>query len=75
MGNGIEPHVIDECHVRAVKCQDTFGGCNMWNLQVKNSEGYFVEVKWMNVDNIQQFFKTKLPIYFLKENTQLYEKS
>ena len=63
MGKYIEFHVIEEGHVRAVKSQDTFGGCNKWYLHLKDIDGYFRQIQWMDVDNIQQFFKTKLPIY------------
>lgn len=64
MENGIEHQVVEEGHVRAVKCTGDFGGPNMWNFYVKDANGCFGgRVQWMSVDNVQRFFKTKLPRY------------
>ena len=64
MRNGIESQVIEEGDLRAVKVGVSHFGCpNMWNLCVKDTSGWYREVQWMNVSNIQPFFKTKLPIY------------
>jgi len=69
MGNGIEFHVIEEGHVRAVKDQHTFGGCNKWYLHLKDTDGYYRQIQWMDVSRIQEFFKTKLPIYEQTDTT------
>ena len=64
MGNGIEHQVVEEGHVRAVKCTDDFGGENMWDLYVKDANGHFGRrLQWMDVYNVQRFFKTRLPRY------------
>jgi hypothetical protein len=63
MKNGIESQVIEEGHVRAVKDTGDFGGPNMWHLGVKDPTGWFREVQWMDISNIQPFFKTRLPRY------------
>ena len=64
MRNKIESQVIEEGDLRAVKVGVSHSGCpNMWNLCVKDASGWYREVQWMSVDNIQPFFKTKLPIY------------
>ena len=59
----ILPQSITEGNLQAVKCLDDFGGVNMWNLYVKTTNGYWENVQWMGVYNIQMFFKTELPIY------------
>ena len=61
--SGIKHQVIEEGNLAAVKCTDDFGGPNQWNLHVRTAEGYWEQVQWMGVGRIQQFFKTKLPIY------------
>jgi hypothetical protein len=70
MSNGIKPCVIEEGNLAAVKSTDDFGGPNKWHLHVKTTRGYWESVQWMDVYNIQMFFKTKLPIY--KENEPEY---
>ena len=35
----------------------------MWEFKVKNKDGWWEDVQWMDVNKIQQFFKTKLPVY------------
>jgi hypothetical protein len=59
----IEKHVIEEGNLRAVKDTSDFGGPNHWELQVKDTDGWFRDVQWMNVSKIQNFFKTPLPRY------------
>ena len=60
----IQQHIIIEGNLAAMKCIDDFGGPNMWNLCVKDvSHGGWEDVQWMDVNRIQQFFKTKLQRY------------
>ena len=63
MKNGIESQVIEEGNLRAVKDTGDFGGPNMWHFKVKDATGWFRDVQWMYVSNIQPFFKTRLPQY------------
>ena len=63
MKNGIESQVIEEGNLRAVKDTVDFGGPNMWQLFVKDTTGWFRDVQWMDISNIQSFFKTRLPSY------------
>jgi hypothetical protein len=63
MKNGIESQVIEEGNLRAVKDTGDFGGPNMWQLFVKDTTGWFRDVQWMDISNIQSFFKTRLPSY------------
>jgi uncharacterized protein YrrD len=63
MKNGIESQVIEEGNLRAVKDTGDFGGPNMWQLFVKDTTGWFRHVQWMDISNIQSFFKTRLPSY------------
>jgi len=63
MKNGIESQVIEEGNLRAVKDTGDFGGPNMWQLFVKDTTGWFRHVQWMDISNIQPFFKTRLPSY------------
>ena len=63
MKNGIESQVIEEGNLRAVKDTGDFGGPNMWHFKVKDATGCFRDVQWMDVSNIQPFFKTRLPQY------------
>ena len=59
----IENFEITQGNLKAVKDRGTFGGPNMWNLYIKTKLGYWDQVQWMSVDNIQKFFDTKLPKY------------
>jgi len=59
----IEKHVIEEGNLKAVKDTGDFGGPNKWQLQVKDATGWFRDVQWMDISNIQPFFKTPLPRY------------
>jgi hypothetical protein len=72
--NGISNYVVEEGNLGAQKCMDDFGGPNQWNLLIKTAEGRWEDVQWMNVNKIQQFFKTKLPVYkeYLPKATQKY---
>jgi hypothetical protein len=72
--NGISNFVVEEGNLGAQKCMDDFGGPNQWNLLIKTAEGRWEDVQWMNVNKIQQFFKTKLPVYkeYLPKATQKY---
>ena len=63
MKNGIEYFEVIEGNLKAEKCTGGFGGPNMWNLCVKNNRGWYKQVQWMNIYNIQEFFKTQLPVY------------
>ena len=65
---GIKYEVITEGNLSAAKDTDDFGGPNKWRLHIKTTEGFWESVQWMDVYNIQQFFKTKLPVY--KEETK-----
>jgi hypothetical protein len=66
--NGIKADRITEGNLAAVKNSSDFGGPNMWDLYVKDKHGYWTNIQWMDVSRIQQFFKTKLPVY--KEQTK-----
>jgi len=61
--NGISNFVVEEGNLGATKDMSDFGGPNQWKLLVKTAEGRWEDVQWMNVNKIQQFFKTKLPVY------------
>ena len=61
--NGISNFTVEEGNLGATKDMSDFGGPNQWNLLVKTAEGRWEDVQWMNVHKIQQFFKTKLPVY------------
>jgi len=69
MKNGIEYFEVIEGNLKAEKCTGGFGGPNMWNLCVKNNRGWYKQVQWMGVYNIQEFFKTQLPVYEEKSNS------
>jgi hypothetical protein len=45
----------------------------MWDLKVKNKDGWWEDVQWMDVNRIQQFFKTKLPVYKEQAKQTKYE--
>ena len=70
--NGISYFEVEESNLRAEKSMSDFGGPNMWNLHVKTSNGRWEDVQWMNVYRIQEFFKTKLPVYNEQESKQKY---
>ena len=59
----IQEATITEGNLQAVKSTSDFGGPNMWSLCVKNKNGFYDSVQWMSVYRIQEFFKTKLPVY------------
>ena len=60
---GIENHVIEEGNLIAVKDRGDFGGPNKWHLRIKDVDGISRSVQWMDISNIQPFFKTPLPEY------------
>ena len=66
----IQSYVIEEDYIKAVKDTGNFGGCNMWHLYIKDITGWFRDVQWMSIDNIQPFFKTQLPRYREVENSK-----
>jgi len=70
--NGIGNFVVEEGNLGAVKDMRDFGGPNMWTLHVKTAEGRWEDVQWMDVHRIQQFFKTKLPVYKEEQSKQNY---
>jgi hypothetical protein len=70
MSNGIGQHIIEEGNLRAVKDTGDFGGSNMWQLFIKDTTGWFRDVQWMSVDNVQPFFKQTLPCYQQTENNK-----
>jgi hypothetical protein len=59
----IPSHVIEEGNIKVVKDTGNFGGCNMWNLYIKDITGWFRDIQWVSIDNAQPFFKTQLPRY------------
>jgi hypothetical protein len=71
--NGIKADRIEEGNLAAVKNSSDFGGPNMWDLKVKNKDGWWEDVQWMDVNRIQQFFKTKLPVYKEQAKQTKYE--
>jgi hypothetical protein len=60
MDNGIKACIVTEGNLKAVKDLDDH---NMWYLYVKETNGFWDNVQWMNVDSIQRFFNEKLPRY------------
>lgn len=69
--NGIEPTTIREDNLIAAKdvaYDDT--GPNMWNLYIRTVNGGWEDVQWMDVESIQRFFKTKLPVYKINKNNK-----
>jgi len=59
----IQPFEVIEGNLKAQKCTDAFGGPNMYRLHIKNTNGYWNYVQFMDVNNIQDYFITKLPKY------------
>ena len=59
----IQQHEITEGNLRAVKSTGDFGGPNMWNLYIMGTNGWWQDIQWMSVGNIQRLCKTKLPVY------------
>ena len=43
-------------HMRAVKCYDTFGGPDMWNVQFLKPNGTWDNLQWMGVANVESLF-------------------
>lgn len=70
MKNGIDPFEVIEGNLKAVKCTDDFGGCNMWTLYIKTTRGHFQQVDWTGLNRVQDFFKTKLPEYVEQYNSK-----
>lgn len=68
MNNGIKPFEVIEGNLQAVKDTSDWSNENMWTLYIKTTHGYYEHVQWMSVYKIQQFFKTKLPVYKAKGN-------
>lgn len=68
MNNGIKPFEVIEGNLQAVKDTSDWSNENMWTLHIKTTHGYYESVQWMSVYKIQQFFKTKLPVYQAKGN-------
>jgi hypothetical protein len=54
---------ITEGNLKAVKDTSGFGGRNKWKLEVLTPRGRWRLVQWMDVVNIQEFFKAQLPVY------------
>ena len=71
--SGIKPFTVTEGNLRAEKSMSDFGGPNQWNLCVRDIRGYWDSVQWMNVHRIQDFFKTKLPVYKEQKKEVKYE--
>ena len=69
----IKQHVIEEGNLKVVKCTDDFGGPNMWNLYIKDVNGWWEDVQWGDGHRFQRFFKTKLPVYKEVEKKINYE--
>ena len=69
----IEYQEIIEGNLKAVKDTSDFGGPNKWSLHVRNNNGWYDSVQWMDVRRIQEFFKTKLPVYKEVEKQVDYE--
>jgi hypothetical protein len=58
--------IIEEGNLQLVK--DTNGpssSMNMWHLYIKNTRGYYQEIKTIQVDDAQRLVKAKLPFYEL----------
>jgi uncharacterized protein YrrD len=66
----IEYCEIVDSNIKAVKDTELFGGPNMWHLHIKNRNGWFERVQWMDVGNIQRFFTAKLPVYEEKSSAK-----
>jgi hypothetical protein len=65
--------VVIEGNLKAEKDTGTFGGVNMWRLYVKTTNGCWEDVQWMDVSNIQKFFKKRLPRYTEKVSREITE--
>ena len=63
MNNGIKPFEVVEGNLKAVKDTSDWSNENMWMLYIKTTRGYYEHVQWTGVHRIQEFFKTKLPVY------------
>ena len=75
MNNGIKSFRIEVNNLMATKDLGDFGGPNQWHLWVKTKDGHWDDIQWMNVNKIQQFFTTKLPVYkeYLPKNKPQYQ--
>jgi hypothetical protein len=71
--NNIKYQEVIEGNLKAEKSLSDFGGPNKWSLLVMNNNGWWEDVQWMDVSRIQQFFKTKLPVYKEVEIKTKYE--
>ena len=53
----IKPETV-YCHntdyVRGVKDLGTFGGNNKWNLEIKDEDGCWMDVQWMDVYRMEK---------------------
>lgn len=62
----IKPEAVyskDTDNIRAVKDISTFGGRNMWNLEVRRADGIWESVQWMNADSIEPILGVELTRY------------
>jgi hypothetical protein len=59
----IKQEQIIEGNLMVEKDTSDFGGLNMWHLHIKTIDGYWENVQWMSIYNVQKFFKTKLTVY------------
>lgn len=60
----IHNHQIVEGNLKAEKDTEDFCGPNMWRMYLRCKEGRWLSIsQWMSVQNIQQYFNTKLPVY------------
>lgn len=59
---------ITEGNLKAVKDTSGFGGMNQWKLEILTPKGSWRLVQWMSVGNIQELFKTQLPVYVERDS-------
>jgi len=69
----IEYCEIVEGNLKAEKDTNDFGGPNMWRLHIKNRDGRWESVQWMDVYRMQKLFRSELPVYREVSSTKKYQ--
>ena len=56
--------VIEEGRIRLVKdTQGPWSSINMWHLEIKNTRGWYQQIKTLHVEEAQLLVNTTLPTY------------
>lgn len=53
----------DKRRLKVTKDTRTFGGPNMWHLHVRDADGSWRQVQWMNASDAERIMGFKLPRY------------